>query len=142
MKKYFRHHNPKYNKLILFGMVVLFMQVILGGLVSSNDAGIACVGFPTCNGHWLPDWSFANNGLPWREVLGFNVGAWGLDPELKIFLQWIHRAWAAATLLTVFFVAGYGIMCSKDLLTRSIAWLVLLLIILQFVLGVLNVIFK
>ena len=32
----------------------LYGQIILGGLVSSNYAGLACRDFPTCNGSWIP----------------------------------------------------------------------------------------
>ena len=34
--------------------VVVYLQVILGGLVSSHAAGIACPDFPMCNGMWIP----------------------------------------------------------------------------------------
>ena len=34
--------------------VVLYGQTLLGALVSSNYAGLACPDFPTCNGLWIP----------------------------------------------------------------------------------------
>jgi cytochrome c oxidase assembly protein subunit 15 len=34
----------------LFGFVV----VVAGGLVANFDAGLACLGFPACNGSWMP----------------------------------------------------------------------------------------
>ncbi len=37
---------------------LLFLQLVLGGLVSSNYAGLACTSFPTCNGeHVVPQLS-------------------------------------------------------------------------------------
>ena len=33
---------------------VLYAQTLLGALVSSNYAGLACPGFPKCNGQWVP----------------------------------------------------------------------------------------
>ncbi len=33
---------------------VLYAQTLLGALVSSNYAGLACPDFPTCNGKWVP----------------------------------------------------------------------------------------
>jgi cytochrome c oxidase assembly protein subunit 15 len=39
--------------------VVTFLQAVLGGLVSSHYAGLACAGFPTCNGSWWPEISGA-----------------------------------------------------------------------------------
>lgn len=38
-----------------FALVLMALtQVVLGGLVSSNNAGLACPDFPTCMGLWLP----------------------------------------------------------------------------------------
>lgn len=44
---------------------VLYGQILLGGLVSSNYAGLACPDFPTCNGQWWP----ALEGLVTYQVL-------------------------------------------------------------------------
>ena len=35
------------------GALIVFVQIALGGWVSSNYAGIACIGFPRCNGLWF-----------------------------------------------------------------------------------------
>ena len=35
-------------------LALLYTQIILGALVSSNYAGLACPDFPTCNGAWIP----------------------------------------------------------------------------------------
>jgi cytochrome c oxidase assembly protein subunit 15 len=37
------------------GFVLLWLQIALGGWVSTNYAVLACPDFPTCNGQWLPD---------------------------------------------------------------------------------------
>ncbi len=36
-------------------MLILFLQIVLGGWVSSNYAALACTGFPKCNGSWWPE---------------------------------------------------------------------------------------
>lgn len=39
---------------------LMIVQLVLGGLVSSNYAGLACSEWPTCeDGHWLPSWKGA-----------------------------------------------------------------------------------
>jgi len=54
-------HEPlpnthRYTALALGGVVLL--QMALGGLVSSNQAGLACTHWPSCNGSlWFPSWS-------------------------------------------------------------------------------------
>ncbi len=38
-------------------LVLLFLQMLLGGLVSSRYAGLSCPEWPTCNGgFWFPSW--------------------------------------------------------------------------------------
>jgi len=48
---------------ILACVVLLFAQMLLGGLVSSRYAGLVCTEWPTCNGGvWFPTWK-GNVGL-------------------------------------------------------------------------------
>lgn len=35
-------------------MVIIYGQILLGGVVASNYAGLACADFPTCQGLWFP----------------------------------------------------------------------------------------
>ncbi len=50
---------------------LLFVQIVLGGLVSSNYAGLACPDWPTCiDGAWFPDWT----GVRGLHVLHRTVG--------------------------------------------------------------------
>lgn len=49
--------------LLLIGALLLLLQLVLGGLVSSRYAGLACPEWPTCNGGlWFPSWA-GNVGL-------------------------------------------------------------------------------
>lgn len=70
--------------------MILFGQILLGGLVSSNYAGLACADFPKCNGQWLP----VLEGLVGYQVLhrigavaatialtGFSILAWTRMPS-------------------------------------------------------------
>jgi cytochrome c oxidase assembly protein subunit 15 len=43
-----------YIQFALVSIFVLYFQAVLGGLVSSNYAGLACLDFPKCNGEWIP----------------------------------------------------------------------------------------
>ena len=63
-----------------FGMLVLFLQIVLGGWVSANYAALACTGFPQCNGSWWPDADYQTalnlfNGLMtgYTGVLSFDA---------------------------------------------------------------------
>jgi len=46
---------------MMLGSLALFVQIVLGGLVSAYFAGLACGPSPTCGGSWSP-------ALPWFEL--------------------------------------------------------------------------
>jgi cytochrome c oxidase assembly protein subunit 15 len=47
---------------------LLWMQVALGGWVSTNYAVLACSDFPTCQGSWWPAMEFAQGFELWRDL--------------------------------------------------------------------------
>jgi cytochrome c oxidase assembly protein subunit 15 len=63
-------------------------QTLLGGLVSTNHAGLACPDFPTCRGMWLPPLV----GLVRLQVV-HRLGAYALAVFLAL-VAW--RAWNAS----------------------------------------------
>jgi cytochrome c oxidase assembly protein subunit 15 len=48
--------NAARGHLTTFGLAtaIAYLQCLMGGLVSSNHAGLACPDWPTCNGEWFP----------------------------------------------------------------------------------------
>ncbi len=76
-------------------MVLLAAQIALGGWVSSNYAGIACQGFPTCNGQWWPamDWS---EGFHLTQGVGPNYLHGQLHADARTAIQMGHRLGALA----------------------------------------------
>jgi cytochrome c oxidase assembly protein subunit 15 len=99
--------------LLAAGALLLFAQMVLGGLVSSNHAGFACLQWPTCQGDvWFP----AFTGL--------------------IGLQVFHRLVAYALAGTTLALAVVG--RNHPQISRP-ALAALALVIVQVILGVLNV---
>lgn len=47
----------KYLLLTVAGVALVCGQILLGGWVASNYAGLVCVDFPLCNGQWFPAWT-------------------------------------------------------------------------------------
>lgn len=47
-------HRPLLLVLLGNTLGVLYLQILLGGLVSSTHAGLVCPDFPTCFGEWVP----------------------------------------------------------------------------------------
>lgn len=92
---------------------VLFAQLVLGGLVSSRFAGLACAEWPACSaGVWFPTW---------RGGVG---------------LQLLHRLNAYLLLAALVATAA---LCWRARALRRLALLALLLGVLQLCVGVANV---
>lgn len=122
------------------GLIIVFTQIALGGLVSSNYAGIACIGFPRCNGQWLPALNFAQAFDVFTPV-GANYQGGLLDSFSRVTLQIIHRLGAVVTLFYLLIFGSYVIVTNTNKLLKLIALLVVILVSLQFILGILNVIY-
>jgi cytochrome c oxidase assembly protein subunit 15 len=81
-------------------LVVLVLQIALGGWVSSNYAGLACQDFPTCQGGWLPTMDFGH-GLTIRRELGYAGDGSLLPFEALTAIHWLHRLGALLVFLAV-----------------------------------------
>lgn len=87
--------------LALAGLVVLIVQIALGGWTSSHYAASACPDFPTCQGQWWPHMDFKNAFVLWRHgALDFEYGL--LKNAARVAIHVTHRLGAAA----VFIVLG------------------------------------
>jgi len=88
--------------LTVAGAGLLLVQLVLGGLVSSSYAGMACPEWPTCNGgRWIPGWGgnlglhllHRFNGYALVAVLVGSAAANRRDPSLR---RWTSLALALA----------------------------------------------
>ena len=105
-------HFNKNSKLILkksiifymarFGLILIFMQIFLGGWTSTNYAGLACTDFPTCHGQWIPDMDLKNAFNIFRNLGQTSEGA-PISLKALQAIQWIHRMGA----ITVVIYFGY-----------------------------------
>jgi cytochrome c oxidase assembly protein subunit 15 len=84
--------------------VLLWLQIGLGGWVSTNYAVLACPDFPTCHGQWLPAMNWQGFDL-WRE-LGMTPDGQLLPFEALVSIHFVHRS-AAWLVLTVMLVVGW-----------------------------------
>ncbi len=135
-----RFNLPKYKKWVNIGLIVVIMQIALGGLVSANYAGIACIGFPTCNGSWLPDLDFSHafNLFP---GIGANYQGGVLDNASRVTLQFVHRIGAVITFSYILSICLWIFVSEKHKFLRRVAIFTMLIVMMQFCLGIINVIF-
>ena len=84
----------------LFALGVVFLQIALGGWVSSNYAALACPDFPTCKGVWLPPMD-VQHAFQLVRSLGMTAQGVLLPNEALTAIHWVHRVGAMLTLLVV-----------------------------------------
>ena len=93
---------PALARRVLVGVVgLIWVQIALGGWVSTNYAVLACSDFPTCQGSWWPPMDFSHGFTLWRE-LGMTQAGYGLPFAALTAIHFVHRMSA----LVVF--AGMG----------------------------------
>jgi len=72
-------------------MLLLVAQVALGGWTSSNYAGVACQGFPTCNTQWWPAGMDFNEGFHLTQEVGPNYLHGKLHADARTAIHFTHR---------------------------------------------------
>jgi cytochrome c oxidase assembly protein subunit 15 len=132
--------GQKTQYLILIGMIIVIVQIALGGWVSSNYAGIACIGFPTCNGQWLPELYFTR-GFNLVSPVGVNYQGGVLDNNLRVTIQYVHRLGALVTAFYLFGLSTYLLFAQRHRSLQFFAYAIFCLICTQLILGVINVVY-
>lgn len=113
-------------------LLVLTMQIALGGWVSTNYAALACTDFPLCHGKWLPEMDFANGFTLWRHLGKTADGDFLAFPALTA-IHWTHRLFAWVVLVVVGWVAHKALRIGG--LRKTARWL-LIAVAVQFMIGV------
>ncbi|MBB3226190.1 cytochrome c oxidase assembly protein subunit 15 [Luteibacter sp. Sphag1AF] len=120
---------------IAVGIVVLVIQIALGGWTSSNYAALACgTDFPKCLGAWWPDTDFHEAFILWRGV-GVNYEGGVLDMSARSAIQITHRIGA----LVVFCYLGWLSHRLARAGLRKLGIAVGVVLVAQIVLGIGNV---
>ncbi len=82
----------------LLGLVLLTMQIALGGWVSANYAALACPDFPTCQTRWWPPMNFTDAFTLWRGT-GISYEGGVLDNDARVTVHVMHRLGAVIVTL-------------------------------------------
>ncbi|HEV3008225.1 MAG TPA: COX15/CtaA family protein [Burkholderiales bacterium] len=117
-------------------LLVLVMQILLGGWVSANTAALACPDLPLCLGQAVPPMDFANAFHILRELGRTDAGEL-LPQAALVAIHWSHRMFALVVLAVVAWAAWRTFRVSRRLGTA-----ITLLLLIQFSLGVANVAFN
>jgi cytochrome c oxidase assembly protein subunit 15 len=131
----FDDDNAALRKLVVIGIVLLALQIALGGWTSANYAALACgTDFPTCLGQWAPPTDFHQGFVLSREI-GVNYEGGVLDMAARSAIQITHRLGALVVFCYLSWLS-YRLVRSGF---RFGAIAVLLALILQVLLGISNV---
>ncbi|MFS8137128.1 MAG: COX15/CtaA family protein [Thermomonas sp.] len=127
---------PKLRKLLIIGIILLGIQIALGGWTSANYAALACgPEFPKCAGAWWPAHDFREGFVLWRGI-GVDYEGGVLDNAARVAIQLAHRLMAVL-------VFGQLLVVSLRLLRnpglRGWGTLLLVLLLTQVGLGIANV---
>ena len=83
----------------LLGLMLVVIQIALGGWVSTNYAALACTDFPMCQAAWVPVMDFEHAFTLHRE-LGETASGELLSMTSLTAIHWVHRV--MALILTVY----------------------------------------
>lgn len=128
--------NPTDRWVIRLGLLVLFVQIFLGGWTSTNYAALACTDFPTCHGQWLPPMDF-RDAFHLVRNLGENASGGNLTLESLTAIQWTHRVGAIITLIYLGFLALNSIKYAQ---LKTLCWLLMAVLVCQIALGIANLV--
>lgn len=128
---------PRLRRLLWIGLVLLVVQIALGGWTSANYAALACgTDYPTCLGQWWPEQDYREAFILWRGI-GVDYEGGVLDGPARVAIQTAHR-------LMAILVFGHLLMVAIRLLRstglRYSGGLLLVLLCAQVALGISNIV--
>jgi cytochrome c oxidase assembly protein subunit 15 len=101
--------------LLIIAVVVLGIQIALGGWVSANYAALACGNdFPKCVGQWWPPHDFGEGFVLWRGI-GVDYEGGVLDGASRIAIQLAHRMMAVVVFAYLMWLA-FKLICTPGLM--------------------------
>jgi heme a synthase len=126
------------NLWLWFAIVALYVQIFLGGWVSTNYAVLACADFPTCNGTMFPQTSWTDAFTLMRE-LGKNPDGSFLTADALRTIHWAHRI--GALVVTAIIVTASVLLMKSDTSLKRHAIQIKIALLLQILIGIGTVVF-
>lgn len=130
--------SRRWRPWLIASLLLLTVQIGLGGWVSTNYAALACMDFPQCHGQWIPDMDL-HGGFSVFRALGELPSGEMISQAALTAIHWVHRNMAFAVFLVVGATAWK---LRADPVLRRPATLVLLLLLAQLVTGLTTIFFQ
>ncbi|WP_092485297.1 COX15/CtaA family protein [Candidatus Ichthyocystis hellenicum] len=124
---------PTYLKVIsVSSLIMVAIQIIFGGWVSTNYAGLSCESLFKCGDKFIPDMSFSSAfGLSYSSPLMI------ISPIGQVTILWLHRVWAMFVTAAIVFLATR--LYRQHYVIASL--LLIFLVCVQVMLGISNIVF-
>ncbi|MGV6827406.1 MAG: COX15/CtaA family protein [bacterium] len=119
-------------------LIMVIVQIALGGWTSANYAALACPDFPTCQGAWVPETDFKEGFVLWRG-LGVNYEFGVLEHPARTAIHLAHRIGAVLTLFIVGLLAFLLVTKERDIIKNN-GLITGILLLVQVGLGIANVV--
>jgi len=129
---------PGLRLLAAAAVLVVLVQIALGGWVSSNYAAAICADFPTCQGSWWPELD-THHAFTLDRELGATASGALLSGAALTAIHWTHRLFAGLVLIVV---GGLGLRLLTRAETRNCGRMLLAALGLQIGLGIANVLLQ
>ncbi len=107
-------YPPRVRRFATAALVLVVLQIFLGGWTSTNYAALACPDFPTCHGSFWPETDIPTAFTLWHG-LGINYEYGILDARARVTIHQFHRV-GAVIVTTALVLLGIW------LLRRGAAW--------------------
>jgi len=122
------------RRLAVAGLLVLVLQILLGGWVSTNYSALACPDFPTCQNSFWPNMDFEDAFVLWRG-LGIDYEGGVLDHPARVAIHYTHRLWGVVTAIVLGFVAWRAVRTGQSRAVRTAGTALAVLLAVQWTIG-------
>ncbi len=121
------------------GLIIVVIQIFLGGWTSSNYAALSCPDFPYCQGHLVPAMDFHSAFHFWMAI-GPDYQGGVLSNIARITINTMHRFGGLITFLYVGWLGLWMLISSHLSVLRRVAAVTLLILLTQVLLGIFNIV--
>ncbi len=132
---------PRIRRFATVALLLVVLQIFLGGWTSTNYAALACPDFPTCHGSYWPQTDIPTAYTLWHGLdINYEYGI--LDARARVTIHHFHRVGAVVVTLALLLLAAQLLRRANTRRWRLLGVAVLAALVLQLSIGVSVVLFQ
>ena len=132
-------HMREYAKYGLLGIVLLVVQIALGGWVSANYASLACTELPICEGNWTENLAF-KGAFSIPEAENYEFGAHPYYERMTMHV--VHRFGAIVVSAYLIWLAFVLYTKANSNMLKKLGSTIVVVLFVQIALGISNVVYS